>query len=165
MKRLFLGLDLSMSSAGIAVLELEGRTPKLLTAYRIKTNAKQRHGERLHQIARELKSTLKEYEPFDTIIREKGFSRFAATTQALFKVVGVSDVILRDYHIVELSPTSIKKTMTGNGRAEKADVEQAVREVLQLDDNYIFVSDDASDAVGVVLAYLIENGLIEGARS
>jgi Holliday junction resolvasome RuvABC endonuclease subunit len=52
--------------------------------------------------------------------------------------------------------------MTGNGKAEKIDVEYAVRELLDLDASYIFISDDASDACGVILTYLIEKGLIDG---
>lgn len=161
MKRTYLGLDLSMSSAGVAVIEVQDGKPNLITAYRIKTNPKQRHGERLHVIAQGIKKTLQEYAPFDTVIREKGFSRFAATTQALFKVVGVSDVVLRDYHITELPPTTVKKAVTGNGKADKIEVEYAVREILGLDASYIFISDDASDACGVILAYLLENGIIE----
>lgn len=159
--RRYLGLDLSMSSAGIAVIEVEDREPKLITAFRIKTNPKERHGLRLHQISKALRKVHDDYTPFDAIIREKGFSRFAATTQALFKVVGVSDVVLRDYFIVELSPTTIKKTMTGSGKAEKIEVEYAVREILNLDSTYLFASDDASDACAVILTYLIENKLID----
>jgi crossover junction endodeoxyribonuclease RuvC len=151
-----------MSSAGVAVIDVEDRTPKLVTAFRIKTNPKERHGQRLHVISKGLRKVHDENAPFEAIIREKGFSRFAATTQALFKVVGISDVVLRDYNIVELSPTTIKKAMTGNGKAEKIDVEYAVRELLDLDASYIFISDDASDACGVILTYLIEKGLIDG---
>jgi crossover junction endodeoxyribonuclease RuvC len=164
MKKRYLGLDLSMSSAGVAVIEIVGRKPSLVTAFRIKTNPKQRHGERLHVIAQGLRKVHDEHSPFDTIIREKGFSRFAATTQALFKVVGVSDVVLRDYTIVELSPTTIKKTITGSGKAEKIVVEYGVRELLNLDASYLFISDDASDACAVILTYLIEKGLIDDNR-
>jgi crossover junction endodeoxyribonuclease RuvC len=162
MKRTYLGLDLSMSSAGIAVVITEDRKPLLKVAFRVKTNPKERHGQRLHKIAVGLRDVLREHAPFETIVREKGFSRFANTTQTLFKVVGVSDFILRDYGIVEISPTSVKKLVTGDGKADKQAVEDAVRKIMQIDDSYIFESDDASDAVAVVLAYLIENGLIDG---
>lgn len=161
MRKRYLGLDLSMSSAGVAVIDVEDRTPKLVTAYRIKTNPKQRHGERLHVIAKGIRAVHDEHAPFDTIIREKGFSRFAATTQALFKVVGISDLILRDYKIIELSPTTIKKCVTGSGKADKLEVEYAVREILGLDSTYLFISDDASDACAVILTHLIENKLID----
>lgn len=160
MRRRFLGLDLSLNSAGVAIIDLIDNELHLIHKFRIKTNPKQRHGQRLHKIATELRQTLVEYEPFDTIIREKGFSRFAQTTQALFKVVGISDLVLRDYEIHEISPTTIKRVMTGDGKADKKAVEKAVRELLDLDDSYIFISDDESDACAVILTHMIENKII-----
>lgn len=161
MSRRFLGLDMSLASAGIAIIDIVDGELRIVHKQRIKTNPKQRHGERLHKIATELKSILIEYQPFDTIIREQGFSRFAKTTQALFKVIGVSDLVLRDYAIVEISPTAIKREMTGDGKADKKDVEKAVRKIMRLDDDYIFLSDDESDACAIVLTYLIQNKIID----
>ncbi|ABY46794.1 crossover junction endodeoxyribonuclease RuvC [Bacillus mycoides] len=159
--RRFLGLDMSLASAGIAIIDIVDGELRIVHKQRIKTNPKQRHGERLHKIATELKSILIEYQPFDTIIREQGFSRFAKTTQALFKVVGVSDLVLRDYAIVEISPTTIKLVMTGDGKADKKEVEKAVRKIMRLDDDYIFISDDESDACAIILTHLIQNNIID----
>ncbi|SCV23841.1 Crossover junction endodeoxyribonuclease RuvC [Bacillus cereus] len=161
MRRRFLGLDLSMSSAGVAIIDLVDGKLDLVHKFRIKTNPKESHGKRLHKIATELKKASIEFAPFDTIIREKGFSRFAQTTQALFKVVGISDLILRDHKIEELSPTTIKRVMTGDGKADKDAVEKAVRKIMQLDDDFIFISDDESDACAVILTYLIEKKIIK----
>ncbi|MDA2128710.1 crossover junction endodeoxyribonuclease RuvC [Bacillus cereus] len=160
MKRRFLGLDMSLASAGVAVIDLVDGELRIVHKQRIKTNPKQRHGERLHKIAAELKSVMLEYQPFDTVVREQGFSRFAKTTQALFKVIGVSDLVLRDYAIVEISPTTIKRIMTGDGKADKEAVERAVRKIMRLDDDYIFLSDDESDACAIVLTHLIQSNLI-----
>lgn len=157
----YLGLDLSLSSAGYAVIEVEDRTPRLVVASRIKTDAKKRHGQRLYTIATGLRDTLREYGEFKKIIRERGFSRFVATTQALFKVVGISDFIYRDYDIAEIPPTTIKKVIGGGGKASKQAVEDGVRIYLNLDIKYSFESDDASDACAVVLTYLIEEDLID----
>lgn len=61
-------------------------------------------------------------------VREKGFSRFPHETQALFKVVGVADLVAWqkkgcDYH--EMAPTAIKKLLTGNGKTNKQEVAAA----------------------------------------
>ena len=65
------------------------------------------------------------------VVREKGFSRFATTTQTLFKVVGVSDLTILDLmgvkNVEEITPTSVKKYTTGDGKATKLDVMDAVR--------------------------------------
>lgn len=95
-------------------------------------------------------------------VRERAFSKYNAETQAIHKVVGVSEMLV--WHILEmkfqeLAPTTVKKHVTGWGRSEKEDVALAV-------DNYIpkhtqFASDDESDAVAVGLAWLIANGYID----
>ena len=61
-------------------------------------------------------------------VREKGFSRFPRETQALFKVIGVADLVAwqkkrAEYH--EIAPTTIKKLLTGSGKATKEDVAAA----------------------------------------
>jgi crossover junction endodeoxyribonuclease RuvC len=159
---IYLGLDLSMSSAGVAVVQVNDRSPELVKAFRIKTHPKERHGLRLYAIAKRLKETNELHGPFKVIVREKGFSRFAAATQAIFKVVGLSDFIFRDQDIEEISPTTIKAKLAGHGKASKEEVEQAVRRHLNLPEEYKFESDDASDACGVILTYLFTEGIIDG---
>ncbi|MBP1938155.1 crossover junction endodeoxyribonuclease RuvC [Paenibacillus sediminis] len=61
-----------------------------------------------------------------------------------------------------ITPTSVKKIVTGSGKAEKADVAQAVRKWLRLPDDYRFATDDESDAAAVILAHLISENLIGG---
>lgn len=156
----FLGLDVSLASTGVAIIEVIDRKPKLKVATRVKTRAKESHGERLYTIATHMRGLLNNEGPFTAIVREKGFSRFASSTQAIFKAIGVTDLIYRDYQIAEVSPTTVKKLVGGSGKASKQDVEAGVRRLLDLPDDFRFESDDASDACGVVLAYLIERGVI-----
>jgi crossover junction endodeoxyribonuclease RuvC len=157
----YLGLDLSLSAPGFAVIEVIDGVPRLLHVSHRKTNAKHTHGQRLADIQAALLEIIGEYYPFEAIIREKGFSRHAATTQTLFKVVGVSDLTFADEGaIVEIPPTTVKKLVTGDGKADKAEVERAVRHRLALPDEYTFAKDDESDAAAVVLAYLIQTGKI-----
>lgn len=61
-------------------------------------------------------------------VREKGFSRFPHETQALFKVVGVADLAVWNKHrcaFVECAPSTVKKALTGSGKAGKAEVATA----------------------------------------
>ncbi|UYZ15589.1 crossover junction endodeoxyribonuclease RuvC [Brevibacillus sp. WF146] len=60
-----------------------------------------------------------------------------------------------------ITPTTVKKTVTGNGKAEKAEVAAAVRRLLGLAEDYRFATDDESDAAAVVLAWLIGQNLID----
>lgn len=157
-----LGLDLSMGSPGFAVVEInEGGKATVLYAGHIKTNAKLTHGERLMQIEAYLQSVVSEYKPFNAVVREKGFSRHNITTQTIFRVVGVSDLMLAKegyVKVVEIAPTTVKKLVCGNGKATKDDVKNAVRNLVASAPR--FKTDDESDAVAVALAYALQQKLI-----
>ena len=93
-------------------------------------------------------------------VRERGFARFPHETQALSKVAGVADLVAwRQKRAIyfELAPTSIKKLLTGSGKATKEDVASAL-------DRYVgkqcYATDDESDAVAVGVAWLIKTGLL-----
>lgn len=61
-------------------------------------------------------------------VREKGFSRFQHETQTLFKVVGIADLAawrMRKTQFEEIAPTTVKKLLTGTGKASKEEVAAA----------------------------------------
>lgn len=61
-------------------------------------------------------------------VRERGFSRFPHETQTLFKVMGIADLAAWQKHqseYIELAPTTIKKLLTGSGKANKQEVADA----------------------------------------
>ena len=61
-------------------------------------------------------------------VREKGFSRFLHETQALFKVVGIADLAAwrqSKTQFEEIAPTTVKKLLTGSGKASKEEVAAA----------------------------------------
>lgn len=62
----------------------------------------------------------------------------------------------------EISPTTVKKTVTGSGKAEKPEVADAVRKMLRLPSDYQFATGyDDSDACAVILAHLMRIGEID----
>ena len=95
------------------------------------------------------------------IVRERGFSRFNAETQAYHAVIGALEMILwdrKEMWFQELVPKSVKKIITGSGLASKEEVAGALDNYLE---HPIWRADDESDAVAVGIAWLIENGYME----
>ena len=93
-------------------------------------------------------------------VREKGFSRFPHETQALFKVVGVADLAAwKKCHteFVEIAPTTVKKLLTGSGKASKEEVAAALESYVG---EQTYGSDDESDALAVGMAWLMLNKMI-----
>lgn len=153
--------DLSMRCPGFALLRYsaDDRSVSLIRKDVVANNAyvNKPHGKILSEIG----NTLSEFLSGNHVklaVRERAFTQFNAETQAIHKVVGVSDMVA--WHILEMSfqelaPSSVKKYVTGWGMATKEEVAEAI-------DNYIskhaqWYYDDESDAVAVGLAWLIKN--------
>ena len=112
------------------------------------------------QILSEIEEHLSDY-TVDVYVRERGLSRFNAEVQALFRVVGISDLVAwRSSHdaFFELAPASVKKLITGNGKASKEQVASCLETYIG---NQDYLSDDESDACAVGIAWLIDNGFLE----
>lgn len=156
-----LALDLSLTSSGIAVIAITEGQPIILEVSHVPTLAKHSHGHRLWQISDEIERYFKAYSP-EHVVREKGFSRFPAVTQALFKVVGCSDMVAQLYGhtVAEILPTTVKKAITGSGKASKDEVAAEVVRILKIEDANYFTTDDESDAAAVGITYLKRKGLI-----
>ena len=160
-------MDLSLNLPAMAVLEIRDGKPWVIDTYYVnnKKNTKATTAEKLANIADLLTEICGLHGDITHIIREKGFSRFANTTQLLFRVVGISDLacfkLLGCREIEELTPSTVKRYVAGNGKADKDEVEDGVRELLTEEQKDIeFYSDDVSDAIAVGLAYYIKKGLI-----
>lgn len=158
-----LSLDLSLNGSGMAVIDVVDDKVHILATKLVDNKKIKCFGEKLALIEKALIELIVNYEP-DVICREKGFTRFAGTTQKLFKVVGVSD--LTAYHrgytseIPEYSPTTVKKHLACSGKAEKSDVEKAVREFLvEWQKEITFETNDISDAVAVGITHLLATGI------
>jgi crossover junction endodeoxyribonuclease RuvC len=150
-----LGLDVSMNSTGWAVLSVDSEgVVHYVDSGIIKANTKHNHGQRLRKQREQFRKIMKEY-PVSFVAREAGFSRHIKSTQTLFKAYGVAEEFFAENDLVEYAAATIKKVVTGNGKASKEEVEDAIRETLNLE-NYVFASDDESDAIGVALT-LIED--------
>ncbi|WP_214796522.1 MULTISPECIES: crossover junction endodeoxyribonuclease RuvC [unclassified Exiguobacterium] len=156
-----LAMDLSLSSPAFAILAKNAKEekPQLLHLSSVRTNPKRSHGFRLKQIYDHLEQVLRTEDiEIDAVVSEKGFSRHARTTQILFMVHGVARLgcFVKGYEVEEMSPTTVKKIVAGNGKASKEQLADSVRGYF--DEELTFKNDDESDAVSVGVAYFIEKG-------
>lgn len=162
-----LAIDTS-ASPGFAVLDVSpGKLPKIVYADAIKTDAKKPDSERFAVVEAMAIMIAFKYGPFDRVVREhfiKGGSK--RSTQLVFGAWSAIDSALGrfNYHIDatdEVTPTTVKKAASGNGRAQKDEVEAGVRSRLKLPASYEFSNNaggDASDAVAIGLAWIDTKG-------
>lgn len=150
-----LGVDPGLTRCGIGVVEGQpGRTPELLLADVITTESGLEIGQRLAALERELVQVIAEYRP-DAMAVERPFARRDVTTIA--GTLQATGVILltgtrAGLQVAQHTPTEVKASISGNGRADKAQVGQMVMRILKLD--AAPRPADAADAVALAICHL-----------
>ncbi|NOU98451.1 crossover junction endodeoxyribonuclease RuvC [Paenibacillus planticolens] len=170
----YIGLDLSITSPGFAIIDVKSRKPTLIAHTHYKTESADAQTLRYELIEsfalvwlrdNSRKPSGRSVPPVAAVIREiwppsrnfeqndKIHGAWSAVDRALSRV-GLSVV-------ANIAPTSVKKAVAGSGKAEKTELAAAVRRSCGLPADYAFATDDESDAAAVCLAYLIAENLID----
>lgn len=161
----YLGLDLSMSSPGFAVIEVKKRVPYLIEATHVKTDSSDPYSLRTKHIEQYAALFIRKHKPVDYVVREAFTSKIPRTNYSIFSAWNAVDRALGLYgytvNTADIPQQTVKKTLLGKGKAEKEEVAEAVRRLLRLPSDYKFGADDESDACAIVLAHLIRDGAIQ----
>lgn len=159
-----LSFDTSMGRPGIALVEVKSGKPKIVDVSHVATNASQPHGLRAEIIESWATLFIAKHsaKPFDAIVREDFVARTSKQGHPVYSAWGSCDKALNKFGLnfttPAISQSKVKKLVVGKGKAEKAEVEDAVRRWTGYKGE--FACDDESDAVAISLAYLIEKGVI-----
>lgn len=150
-----LGVDPGLTRCGIGVIEGQpGRTPTLLLADVITTPPDAETGQRLASLERSLVQVIAEYRP-DAMAVERPFARRDVSTIAgTLQATGVILLIgtRAGLQVAQHTPTEVKASISGNGRADKAQVGQMVMRILALDAPPRPA--DAADALALAICHL-----------
>jgi crossover junction endodeoxyribonuclease RuvC len=147
------GLDLSLSNSGVAIFTDDAHLIHLMS---IDTKSIKEHQDRLQLIGTEMLK-LKEQYPPKTIVLERGFMRYAASTEAVFKVVGVVQYLFSDVEQLFYSPMTVKKQVVGKGNVKKDEVYRVVSKMYP---KILIENFDQSDAVSVCVCYFKKIGVL-----
>ena len=135
---------------GYGVIEVAGRDQRLLDCGIIRTDPGRSEGDRMVEIARDLRQLLRLWRP-ELAAVEKFFFYRSSTTIAVVQARGVVMMTLARFAVpvVEFPPMQIKLALAGSGHARKDEVLEAVMRELGLSDPPR--PDDAADALAVAL--------------
>jgi crossover junction endodeoxyribonuclease RuvC len=144
-----LGIDPGLARVGYGLIDT-GPPQRMLDCGIIQTEAGRPEGERLVEIARDMRQLLRSMRP-ELAAVEKFFFYKSSNTIAVVQARGVLMMTLSRFQIpvVEYPPMQIKLALTGSGHAEKSEVQDAVMRELELDKRP--KPDDAADALAVAL--------------
>lgn len=149
-----LGIDPGTATVGYGVVDFDDTYQGTMVACGvIQTPAKLEMAERLRIIHEDTRELLTAFRP-GVVVIEKLFAFRNVTT--VISVAQARGVLMLAAHqagcrIAEYTPMEVKLTITGYGRAQKVDVQEMVKDLLQLPT--IPRPDDAADALAFALTH------------
>lgn len=148
-----LGIDPGMAIVGYAMIEVEDSSIKLLTSGSIQTDKNKTDSSRLLEIYNDLSQIVEKYEPDCVSVEELFFFKNQRTIIPVAEARGVILTVLEKYKvpIYSYTPMEVKLVLTGYGRAEKKEVEQMVKVVLNGDN--LPKLDDTVDAIAIAICH------------
>jgi crossover junction endodeoxyribonuclease RuvC len=147
-----LGVDPGLALTGWGLVEKKNE-PRLVEYGCITTSKEKDSQERLLQLFQELQEVLKKYKPDVLALEKLFFNTNAKTAFSVGEARGVIKIcsVLNKIPLVEFTPLQIKNSIVGYGRAEKKQIQQMVKVLLNLKE--IPKPDDAADAIAVALTF------------
>jgi Holliday junction resolvasome RuvABC endonuclease subunit len=97
------------------------------------------------------------YRPLVVVREEMANSPNHEEIRKLGAVQSLVDKVFYGYNIVGYSPTAVKKKLTGTGKAEKTDIQTALRQVFG---DMCWQTDDESDSLAIAYVWLRDNGIV-----
>ena len=151
-----LGIDPGTGICGFGVVSFTThKQPRMITAGVISTPAHTPTADRLLDIYESLNQIIDETQPDEVSIERLFFNQNITTGISVAEARGVCMLVARkrDLPIYEYTPLQIKQTMTGYGRANKKDMQEAVRKYLNMKD--VVKPDDAADALAAAITHAL----------
>jgi crossover junction endodeoxyribonuclease RuvC len=146
-----IGIDPGTGILGFGVIDVVGANPSLVDAGVIRTPSHQELSDRLITIYDELDQIIRENKPDIMVVEQLFFAQNVTTAMSVAHARGVVLLLGKKHNLVliEKTPLQIKQTITGYGRATKAQMQEMVRVHLKL--NEIPKPDDCADALAAAL--------------
>lgn len=154
-----LGIDPGTIIAGYGLVDDEDGDPKMITYGIVKSSPRMLPPERLSNLYQGLLEVVKRFKP-DVVAVEMPFvSNNISTALAIGRAQAVAVLVAANQKIpvYEYAPAKVKQRVTSYGASSKAQVQQMVKLLLNLNEEP--KPSDAADALAVALCHLSETHL------
>lgn len=152
-----LGIDPGLAHTGWGIIESDGLRYKYIAHGVIDTAAATPHGKRLLSIYTHLTSIIKEYQPQTAGMETLYFVKNVTSALSVAEARGIVTLCLEQNNITlgEYTPTKIKQSVCGTGKAEKIIVQNCVKLLLGLKETP--QPDHAADALAAAITHANSN--------
>lgn len=150
---LILGIDPGYAIVGFGLVESQGGRQRLVSCGAINTPAGVRLSARLWQIGNDLEELIGKFKPDAMAIEELFFNNNVTTGIGVAQARGVILMTAEKMGlpIYEYNPSQVKQAVVGYGKAEKKQVMDMTKRILNL--SAVPKPDDAADAVAIALCH------------
>jgi crossover junction endodeoxyribonuclease RuvC len=150
---IILGVDPGTAITGYGVLKSDGDALEMVAYGTVTTPPDWKMPQRLVAIHRELAALIEQYQPTDAVVEKLFFSKNVRTALSVGQARGVALLAAAQANLTihEYTPLQIKQAIVGYGRAEKQQIQQMVKVLLQLD--FVPQPDDAADALAIAICH------------
>lgn len=152
---IILGIDPGYAIVGFGVIEKTKNETRVLDYGVIETDKSLKMSVRLNKIYEGIEFLIKKYKPDHFSIEELFYHTNQKTVINVAMARGVillaATKLMGVDKLYEYTPLQIKQALTGNGRAEKQQVQYMVKAILNL--NKVPKPDDAADALAAALCH------------
>ena len=150
---IILGVDPGIATVGYGVVELVGNKYRVIDYGAILTPSDQLFPDRLRSVYDQLNDVIIKHRPDDLAIEELFFNKNVKTAIKVGHARGVEILaaVNHDLEVYEYTPLQVKQAVVGYGRAEKRQVQEMVKILLNLEK--IPKPDDVADALAVAICH------------
>lgn len=154
-----LGIDPGLATTGYGIVKNENDKMEVINYGCIQTTPQLLFNSRLRIISEEIKKLIFTYKPDIIVIEEIFFCRNVKTALQIGHVRGVIMLAATEDNIEinEYTPLQVKQAITGFGRADKKQMQEMVKILLNL--KTIPKPDDAADALALALCHIYSSKL------
>ena len=152
---LALGIDPGTATTGYGLVRIEPDGSLIAVQYGVLLTPKESTASaRLVMLYDQLRDLLHQYKPQLAAVEKLFFARNVTTALAVGQARGVVMLAIEQagIEVFEYTPKEVKNAVAGYGGADKRQVQEMVRALLQLDS--IPKPDDAADALAIAITHL-----------
>lgn len=148
-----IGIDPGTGILGFGIIEVVKGKPVLVDGGVIRTPVKEDDAVRLQTIYDELTDIIAQTKPDEMAVEKLFFARNVTTAMTVAQARGVVllTAMQANLKIAEYTPMQIKQALTGYGKADKKQIQEMVRVILNLKE--IPKPDDAADAIACAITH------------
>ena len=151
---IIIGIDPGLVKTGYGIIAIKKDKPELIDFGIISPNSNESISNRIFTIFSDIEELIDLYSPSVFSIEDIFYSRNFKSAMLLGQARGAAVLAAAKHKmpIFEYSAKKVKQSITGNGNADKTQVQYMIKKILKINSESMPL--DASDALGIALCHL-----------